>query len=672
MHDIEDGNNYQQSKNDKKIKTPAINNFCTDLTEKAEKGELDLVVGRVNESKRTSQILSRRNKRNPILLGEPGSGKTALVEKLALDIINNKVPKNLLNKRIVSLDLAYLIAGTKYRGQFEDRLKSLIDELKDNKDIILFVDEIHNIIGAGSASGSMDAANILKPALARGEIQVIGATTLEEYRLHFEKDGALARRFQKVVLDETSVDETIEIIKKIKDKFEAHHKVQYTDEAIETCVKLADRYIVDRAMPDKAIDILDEAGSVTNMEYEIPKFIIELEHESERLSQLKLACVNQQDFDNASKYRDEQNQIKEKIKIEKNKWLNSLNKKHTLVTPEIISEVVSSMTGIPVSKLDKKESNKLSSLANNLKKRVIGQDDAVDKITKGIKRARVGMKDPNKPIIASLLIGNSGVGKTELAKQLAKELFGGEDALIRLDMSEYSSATSVSKIIGSDKGYVGYDDKTILDQVRQKPYSVVLFDEIEKAHSDVYNIFLQMFDEGHLTNSKGLKVSFKNCVILLTSNVGTKIVRDYGLGVGFQTKITENNSEETIKNNLIKELEKKFTPEFLNRLNEIIYFKDLNEEDSMKIVNLELKKSIKKASDLGYNIKIDNSLVKYICKEGFNVKFGARNLKRAIEKHFEDFFTDYVIENGKPDDSVIVFYYDEKEKITKIKNKKPI
>jgi len=672
MHDTEDNSNYQQNKNDKKIKTPAINNFCIDLTEKAEKGELDLVVGRLNESKRTAQILSRRNKRNPILLGEPGSGKTALVEKLALDIINNKVPKNLLNKRIVSLDLAYLIAGTKYRGQFEDRLKSLIDELKENKDIILFVDEIHNIIGAGSASGSMDAANILKPALARGEIQVIGATTLEEYRLHFEKDGALARRFQKVVLDETSVEETIEIIKKIKDKFEIHHRVEYSDEAIETCVKLADRYIVDRAMPDKAIDILDEAGSVTNMGYEIPKFILDLEKESDKLSELKVIHAKKQDFDEAAKYRDQQNEIKEKIKLEKSKWLDSLNKKHTLVTPEIISEVVSSMTGIPVFKLDRKESNKLLSLSDNLKKHVIGQDDAVDKISKGIKRARVGMKDPNKPIMASLLIGNSGVGKTELAKQLAKELFGGEDSLIRLDMSEYSSATSVSKIIGSDKGYVGYDDKTILDLVRQKPYSVVLFDEIEKAHPDVYNIFLQMFDEGHLTNSKGLRVSFKNCVILLTSNVGTKIVRDYGLGVGFQTKVIEGNSDEIIKNNLIKELEKKFSPEFLNRLNEIIYFKDLNEEDSKKIVNLELKKSIKRATDLGYKVKIDNSLVKFLCKEGFNVKYGARNLKRAIERHFEDFFTDYVIENGEPDQTVITFWYDEKDKTTKVKNKKPI
>jgi ATP-dependent Clp protease ATP-binding subunit ClpC len=425
-------------------------------------------------------------------------------------------------------------------------------------------------------------------------------------------------------------------------------------------------------MPDKAIDILDEAGSVTNMGYEIPKFILDLEKESDKLSELKVIHAKKQDFDEAAKYRDQQNEIKEKIKLEKSKWLDSLNKKHTLVTPEIISEVVSSMTGIPVFKLDRKESNKLLSLSDNLKKHVIGQDDAVDKISKGIKRARVGMKDPNKPIMASLLIGNSGVGKTELAKQLAKELFGGEDSLIRLDMSEYSSATSVSKIIGSDKGYVGYDDKTILDLVRQKPYSVVLFDEIEKAHPDVYNIFLQMFDEGHLTNSKGLRVSFKNCVILLTSNVGTKIVRDYGLGVGFQTKVIEGNSDEIIKNNLIKELEKKFSPEFLNRLNEIIYFKDLNEEDSKKIVNLELKKSIKRATDLGYKVKIDNSLVKFLCKEGFNVKYGARNLKRAIERHFEDFFTDYVIENGEPDQTVITFWYDEKDKTTKVKNKKPI
>ena len=658
-------------KSNDKSNTPVLDTYSRDLTKMAEEGRLDAIVGREKEIERVSQILSRRKKNNPILLGEAGVGKSSIAEGLALRIVQRKVSRILFDKRVVMLDLASMVAGTKYRGQFEERIKALMAEVENQPDIILFIDEIHTMIGAGGASGSMDASNMFKPALARGEIQIIGATTLDEYRKHIEKDSALERRFQKVVVEPATPEESLEILNNIKDKYESHHNVVYTPEAIAACVDLTVRYMSDRHLPDKAIDALDEAGARVHISnIVVPEAITQLETKLTEIREKKNLVIKQQKYEDAAKLRDTEKQFEKSLNLEKEKWEEYCIENKETVTEENVAEVVAMITGIPAHRVNQNENTKLSKMYDNIAGKVIGQDDAVKKIVKSIQRGRVGMKDPNKPIFSGILIGNSGVGKTELAKQLAKYLFETEDSLIRLDMSEYMEKISLTRIQGSAPGYVGYEDANVLDKIRRKPYSVILFDEIEKAHPDVFNLFLQMLDDGHVTDSHGRKVSFKNCVILMTSNVGTKTVKDFGTGVGFSTKGKEETRAEEVKGILQKELEKKFAPEFINRLDEIIYFRDLGKDEILKIVDLELVKTLQRGSEIGYELTITDNLKEHLVTVGYDPKFGARPLKRAIQRWIDDTVTEYIIENNPKQGSTLKLDYDKEKDVSFVEVKK--
>jgi len=661
--DDDDDSSYSSGKKtDAKSKTPVLDTYSRDLTKMAEDGKLDAIVGREKEIERVSQILARRKKNNPILIGEPGVGKSSIAEGLALRIIQRKVSRILFNKRVVMLDLASMVAGTKYRGQFEERIKALMTEMEKNTDVILFIDEIHTMIGAGGASGSMDASNMFKPALARGEIQIIGATTLDEYRKHIEKDGALERRFQKVTIEAASSEESMEILNNIKDKYESHHNVEYTTEAIKACVDLTDRYITDRFLPDKAIDALDEAGSRVHISnIVVPKEITDIENKIADIKEKKNEVIRSQKYEDAAKLRDVERQLNESLEKARKDWEEESSRNKQIVTEDNVAQVVSMMTGIPLQKVGEKENTRLAKMGSEICGKVIGQDDAVKKVVRAIQRGRVGMKDANKPVFSGMLIGNSGVGKTELAKQIAKYLFDSEDSLIRLDMSEYMDKISLSKIQGSAPGYVGYEDTNVLDRIRRKPYSVILFDEIEKAHPEVFNLFLQMLDDGQVTDSHGRKVSFKNCIILMTSNVGTRLVKDFGTGVGFSTKNKENVRDEEIKGILEKELKNKFAPEFINRIDEIIYFRDLGKEEILKIVDLELVKTVKRAADIGYPTEITETLKDHLVEVGYDPKYGARPLKRAIQRWVDDIVTDYIIENNPKEGTKFLLDYNKED-----------
>lgn len=655
----DDDRDFKMPNKNSKSKTPVLDTYSRDLTKMAEDGKLDPIVGREKEIERVSQILSRRKKNNPVLIGEPGVGKSSIAEGLALRITQKKVSRILFNKRIVMLDLASMVAGTKYRGQFEERIKALMAEVENEPDIILFIDEIHTIIGAGGASGSLDASNMFKPALARGEIQIIGATTLDEYRKHIEKDGALERRFQKVMVEPASPEETLEIIGNIKDKYEYHHNVNYTEEAIKACVDLTTRYMSDRFLPDKAIDALDEAGARVHISnIVVPKKITDIEKKIAEIKEKKNEVIRSQRYEEAAKLRDVERQLNEELEKERKKWEDDAKNNRQTVTEEDVAHVVSMITGIPVNKVNQNENQKLSKMFENISGKVVGQNEAVKKVVKAIQRGRVGMKDPNKPVFSGILIGNSGVGKTELAKQIAKYMFESEDSLIRIDMSEYMEKISLTRIQGAAPGYVGYEDSNILDKIRRKPYSVVLFDEIEKAHPDVFNIFLQMLDDGNVTDSHGRKVSFKNCVILMTSNVGTKVVKDFGSGVGFNTKSRTESNTDAVKLILEKELKKKFAPEFINRLDEIIYFKDLGKEEILQIVDLELTKTLKRANEIGYDLTVTDELKQHLVEVGYDPQFGARPLKRAIQRWIDDYVTEFILENSPKEGAKLSITYD--------------
>ena len=673
MIESADGNEKNKSKNqESSSRTPVLDNFSRDLIKLAQEGKLDPVIGRENEINRIAQILSRRKKNNPIILGEPGCGKTAIVEGLAKKIFEGDCPQNLSSKRIVSLDMTSIVAGTKYRGQFEERMKVIIEELYANPDIIIFIDEIHTMIGAGNASGSMDASNIFKPALSRGELQCIGATTLEEYRKNIEKDGALERRFQKVMVDPSSKEETLQILQNSKDRYENHHKVTYSEEILNLCVELADRYITDREFPDKAFDIIDEVGARSQVEIKLPEIIEELKKQAEEIKKEKVKVINSQKYEEAANLRDKERKIlsdlqKEKESFEKNRDLNKRE-----VTEEIVYDVVSLMTKIPINKITTDETEQLKTLKDTLSTKIIGQDDAVSKISRAIQRNKVGLNDPKKPIFSGLLIGNSGVGKTELAKQLAKHMFNSEDSLIRLDMSEFSDKIATSKLTGTSPGYVGYEDGSpFLNKIKNNPYSVILLDEIEKAHPEIFNVFLQMLDEGFLTDGHGRKINFKNCIILMTSNVGTRVVQQFGTGVGFSTNSKIEHKEEEIKSVLEKELFKKFVPEFINRFDEIIYFRDLDENDLLKIVDLELEKLYKRVEGIEYSIEVDDSLKKHLISVGTDNRFGARILKRTVQKWVDDAITEKIISDNPEKNSKFILSYDEKNKKTEVKIKKP-
>jgi len=624
--------------------TPVLDNFSKDLNKMAAEGKLDPVIGREMEIHRIAQILSRRKKNNPIIIGEPGCGKTAIVEGLAMKIHNGECPRNLRDKRIVLLDLTSIVAGTKYRGQFEERMKVIIEELSENPDIVIFIDEIHTIVGAGNASGSMDASNIFKPALARGEIQCIGATTLDEYRTNFEKDGALERRFQKVVVDSPSKEETLKIITNVKDKYEEYHKVTYSPEVLDMCVNLADRYITDREFPDKAFDIMDEVGARSQVEVKIPESIEILKQKAVEMKQLKMDVVKKQDYEQAAEIRDKEKKLLERLELEKKKFEEEQSKNRKVIDPELVLTVVSSMTKIPVNKLSVDDKMSLVGLEKTLMEDVIGQQEAVTKISKAIRRNRLGIKDPNKPIGSFIFLGSTGVGKTHLAKQLAKQIFGSSDALIRVDMSEYQEKHTISRLIGSPPGYVGYEEGgQLTEQVKNKPYSVILFDEVEKANKEIFHTLLQMLDEGHLTDSLGRKINFKNCLIIMTSNIGTKKLQDFGTGIGFSSNSYSN--EEQKKEILKKEMKNYFSPEFLNRIDETIVFNSLNEESIKKIVEIEVKKLISRLGELKLNFKYDDKLITHISKVGFDDTYGARPIKRAIQDQVEDLVSEEVL-NG--------------------------
>ena len=647
----------------KKSKTPVLDNFGRDLTFLAENDKLDPVVGRKTEIERISQILSRRKKNNPILIGEPGVGKSAIAEGLALRIIQRKVSRILFNKRIISLDLASLVAGTKYRGQFEERMKALMNELAKNDDIILFIDEIHTIVGAGGATGSLDASNMLKPALARGEIQCIGATTLDEYRQNIEKDGALERRFQKVMVEPTSVDETIQILHNIKSKYEDHHNVTYTDDAIEACVKLTNRYMTDRFLPDKAIDALDEAGSrihITNIV--VPEQILSLEKQLEEIKDKKTAVVKSQRYEEAAKLRDDEKRIEKELAFEQHKWEENTKANRETVTEENVAEVVSMMTGIPVNRVAEAESNRLAELPNLIKGKVIGQDEAVQKVIRAIQRNRVGLKDPNKPIGSFIFLGQTGVGKTQLAKVLATELFDNADALIRIDMSEYMEKFAISRLVGAPPGYVGYEEGgQLTEKVRRKPYSVVLLDEIEKAHPDVFNMLLQILDDGFITDSLGRKIDFRNTIIIMTSNIGARQLKDFGTGVGFNTSTKSNQAEDHAKGILENALKKSFAPEFLNRIDDVIVFNALEKEDIHNIIDIELEKLLDRISDLGYTLTLTDKAKDFIVDKGFDKQYGARPLKRAIQKYIEDALAEKIVNSALKEHDTILMDYDKKK-----------
>ena len=644
------GTKQQKSSKD----TPVLDSFSTDMTKAAEEGKLDPVVGREKEIERLAQILSRRKKNNPILIGEPGVGKSAIVEGLAMRIVERKVSRILFDKRVVALDMTAVVAGTKYRGQFEERIRSILNELKKNPDIILFIDEIHNIVGAGSAAGSMDAANILKPSRARGEIQCIGATTLDEYRQNIEKDGALERRFQKVMVEPTTPEETLQILKNIKEKYEEHHCVNYTDEALEACVKLTDRYISDRNFPDKAIDALDEAGSrvhLTNVS--VPKEIEEQEKLIEEARKHKNEAVNLQNFELAASFRDQEKNYMNQLEVMKREWEENLKQQRETVDAPQIENVVSMMSGVPVQRMAQAEGIRLKGMKEELKSRVIAQDKAVDTLVKAIQRSRVGLKDPNKPIGTFLFLGPTGVGKTHLAKELARQLFGTTDAMIRIDMSEYMEKYSVSRLVGAPPGYVGYEEGgQLTEKVRRRPYSIVLLDEIEKAHSDVFNLLLQVMDEGRLTDSNGRTVDFKNTVIILTSNIGTRQLKEFGKGIGFAAQLRTDDSEYS-RSVITKALNKSFAPEFINRLDEIITFDQLDVEALSKIIDIELKRLYQRMESIGYKLQIDDDAKRYVAEKGYDVQFGARPLKRSIQSNLEDGLAELIL-NEEPQNGDVI------------------
>ena len=651
----------QKKPQDSKSKTPVLDNFGRDITKSAEEGRLDPIVGREKELQRIAQVLSRRKKNNPILIGEPGVGKSAIAEGLALRIVQRKVSRALFNKRIVSLDLASLVAGTKYRGQFEERMKAVLNELEKNSNIILFIDEIHTIVGAGNASGSLDASNMFKPALARGEIQCIGATTLDDYRQYIEKDGALERRFQKVLVDPTTTEETVEILNNIKEKYEDHHLVQYTDDAIKSCVSLTNRYISDRYLPDKAIDALDEAGARVHISnIHVPDEIVNIENQIEETRKLKMNAINSQKFEEAADLRDRERKLQESLEREKRKWEENAKINRQIVTEENVAEVVAMMTGIPVQRIAKNESDRLLNMEDELAGSVIGQNEAIQKVVRSIRRNRAGLKDPNKPIGSFIFLGPTGVGKTHLAKILARYLFDTEDALVRIDMSEYMEKFAVSRLIGAPPGYVGYEEGgQLTEKIRRRPYSIVLLDEIEKAHPDVFHLLLQVLDDGQLTDSFGRKVDFKNTIVIMTSNIGSRQLKDFGQGVGFVTSAREAASAEHTRGVIENALKKAFAPEFLNRIDDVVIFNALEREDIHKIIDIELKQLYERVKNMGYQITISTEAKEFIVEKGWDAQFGARPLKRAIQKYIEDKLAEEIIKTKITSNDLIVIDFDE-------------
>ena len=656
-----------ESRGNLKSKTPVLDNFGRDITVLAENDKLDPVIGREKEIERVSQILSRRKKNNPLLIGEPGVGKSAIAEGLALRIIQKKVSRVLYGKRVVSLDLASLVAGTKYRGQFEERMKAVMNELEKNEDIILFIDEIHTIVGAGGATGSLDASNMFKPALARGEIQCIGATTLDEYRQNIEKDGALERRFQKVLVEQTTVEETLEILRNIKDKYENHHNVIYNDEALKACAELTDRYMTDRYLPDKAIDALDEAGSrvhINNMN--VPDEIIKLEEELEKIKELKNSVVKKQKYEEAAKLRDDEKRVEGTLLKAQERWYEDSKLNRVSVNENHIADVVSMMTNIPVNKIIKSEKNKLAHLVGTISKKLVGQKIAIEKVVKAIQRNRAGLKDPDRPIGSFIFLGQTGVGKTQLAKILAKEIFDSEENLIRIDMSEYMEKFAISRLIGAPPGYVGYEEGGQLsEKVRRRPYSVILLDEVEKAHPDVFNMMLQVLDDGFLTDSLGRKINFQNTIIIMTSNIGARQVKDFGIGVGFETATIKAQSSKIEKSVIERALKKTFAPEFLNRIDDIVIFNSLEKENIAEIVEIELEKLFKRVTKLGYKLKLTKKAKAFICDKGFDKKYGARPLNRAIQKYIEDLLAEQVVSNKiKEGDDILLDYVKDTESLS--------
>ena len=668
LEDDDDDDKFGSSskKNEGKSKTPVLDTYSRDLTKMAEDGRLDPIVGREKEIERVSQILSRRKKNNPILIGEPGVGKSSIAEGLALRIVQRKVSRLLFNKRVVMLDLASMVAGTKYRGQFEERIKALMAEMEKEPDVILFIDEIHTIIGAGGASGSLDASNMLKPALARGEIQIIGATTLDEYRKHIEKDGALERRFQKVQVEPATGEETVQILHNIKDRYEQHHNVTYTENAIKACVDLTERYLNDRFLPDKAIDALDEVGARVHISnINVPKEITDIEKKLVEIKDKKNDVIRSQKYEEAAKLRDVERQLNTDLETARKSWEDDQKNNRQTVDEDSVAEVVAMMSGVPVTKVSQNENEKLSKMSTAIAGKVIGQDEAVKKIVKAIQRGRVGLKDPNKPIGSFMFLGPTGVGKTQLAKVLAKYLFDSEDALVRIDMSEYMEKFAVSRLVGAPPGYVGHDEGgQLTEKVRRKPYSVILLDEIEKAHPEVFNLLLQVLDDGQLTDSLGRKVNFKNSIIIMTSNTGSRQLKDFGTGVGFSTKNKLAAVEEETKAVIEKELKKKFAPEFLNRVDDVVMFNSLSKDDINEIIKIELERLIERVDKMEYKLTITDSAIEYIASEGFDPQYGARPLKRAIQRHVEDVLTEDIIQyNPEKGSNLVLDYSSETEKM---------
>jgi len=664
---FEEGPMTNPKKGRKGSTTPILDNFSRDLIKMAEEGKIDPIVGRDKEVKRIAQILSRKKKNNAVIVGDAGVGKSALVEKLALMIVKGDCPTNLLDKRIMSLDLTSLVAGTKYRGQFEERIKAIINELQEEPNVIIFIDELHTMVGAGNASGAMDAANILKPALARGELQCIGATTFDEFKKHIEKDGALVRRFQKVILKEPTMEETVEILKNLKDSYESFHKVDYEDDVIETIVKLSARYITDRQFPDKAIDVIDELGSEKRISTRIPESIEKLKLQADEIRERKVQVVKSQNYEQAAKLRDEEKKVLDKLELEKKKWLEKQKDNKIPVSVDDVYTIVSEMTGVPITKLDSKETKKLLEMESILSERVIGQEEAITSISKAIRRNRVGIKDANKPIGSFIFLGSTGVGKTHLAKSLANTLFGDPDKIIRVDMSEYMDRHNVSKLIGSPPGFVGYDEGgQLTEKVKNNPFSVILFDEIEKAHKDVFNILLQILDEGHLTDSFGRKVNFTNCLVIMTSNIGAKKVSEFGGGVGFSTSSSEVQKYEVRKSMIQKSLKQHFNPEFLNRIDDIVLFNSLNEETLKKIIDIEIGKLSNRLIEKNYKVTFDKTVIDRIFELNSQEEYGARPLKRIIQNLCEDFLSEEILRGNILENKLVTLKYkDEKLTISK-------